>query len=229
MFNRYLSAGFLAANPATFSAVAEELELNYAPYLPASRDAAVLDVGCGMGQFLFYLKEKGYTHLLGVDVSDEAAEFCKNNVIQNVARIDDLCAFLETRPDAFDLVMMKDVIEHLPRAAVLPTLAAIHRALKPRGTVLIETGNMAAWTGTFLFYNDFTHVSGFTETSLRNVLTAVGFQRTQIIGYRERMNWRGRVLAALWRSILRLIYRAERGPQGVPSILTRLLIAVAQK
>jgi hypothetical protein len=87
---------------------------------------------------------------------------------------------------------------------------------------------MAAWTGPFLFYNDFTHQSGFTEISLRQVLVAAGFRDVLVIPHRTRLNWRGRLLNGVWTYVLKWVYRAERGAKGVPEILTRLLVAVAR-
>lgn len=33
-----------------------DFELNYARYLPGHKDAKILDIGCGRGQFISYLK-----------------------------------------------------------------------------------------------------------------------------------------------------------------------------
>ena len=37
----------------------DDLDLNYTPWLPADRDAAVLDVGCGPGRVLAFLAARG--------------------------------------------------------------------------------------------------------------------------------------------------------------------------
>ncbi|MBK8637485.1 MAG: class I SAM-dependent methyltransferase [Chromatiaceae bacterium] len=42
--------------------------------LPTDRSAAILDVGCGHGNFLFMLEQLGYRNLEGVDMSSEQLE-----------------------------------------------------------------------------------------------------------------------------------------------------------
>jgi SAM-dependent methyltransferase len=229
MFDHYLSAGFLAANPSDFGSALKEFDLNYSGLLPTDPHSAILDLGCGMGHFLYYLQQKGFANLRGVDVSGEAVEFCRQNVTRSVEQIADPVEYLNAHGGMFDLVVLKDVIEHLPRERVVPTLVAIRAALKPGGRLLVETGNMAAWSGPYLLFNDYTHTGGFTETSLRYVLTLGGFSEIRVSGNRVPQGWRGKLMSGAWTRVLRLIYRIERGPRGVPAVLTKLLIAVAQK
>ena len=41
-------------------------------WLPEDRDGKILDIGCGSGQFLYFLRKKGYTQAKGVDVDQDA-------------------------------------------------------------------------------------------------------------------------------------------------------------
>lgn len=229
LYDRYLSGAFREANPGEFTTDPRKLDLNYADLLPSDKSAAILDAGCGMGHFLHYLGQKGFTNLLGIDLSSEAIAFCRDRVSARVELVPGIEEFLRSRKDTFDLIILKDVIEHLRGESVLPTLDAIHKALKPGGTLLIETGNMASFTGTYLLYNDFTHQGGFTETSLKQVLRAAGYGRISVRGSHRRESVKDRLSHALWRRTLRWIYRAERGKSGVPAILEKLLIASATK
>ena len=47
------------------------------PYLPKDRDKWICDIGCGSGFFLYYLKQKKYKNICGVDISAEQIELCK--------------------------------------------------------------------------------------------------------------------------------------------------------
>lgn len=77
------------------------------------KDSSVLDIGCGDGAFLRYLKENGEGRaLFGVDVSREAIEALSVSGIQgalleNGARIKDLV------DRSFDYVILMEVIEHV--------------------------------------------------------------------------------------------------------------------
>ena len=48
----------------------------FGPHLPADRDAKILDLGCGCGYFLHFLRTEGYTNVLGIDSSaDQLSEY----------------------------------------------------------------------------------------------------------------------------------------------------------
>ena len=49
--------------------------------LPPSREARILDVGCGRGGMVYWLNERGYQNAEGVDLS---VEHIRRNVQQNV-------------------------------------------------------------------------------------------------------------------------------------------------
>src|SRR5438093_10360467 len=120
IYGRYLSTGFLDANRGDIAAAARKLDLNYAELLPADLDTPILDAGCGMGHFLSYLERKGYRSLVGIDASPEAIEFCRPRVAARLERVSDFPAFLAAHEREFGLVVLKDVIEHLPREDVIP-------------------------------------------------------------------------------------------------------------
>lgn len=42
--------------------------------LPSNREAKILDIGCGDGKFLFFLRRNGYTHMEGVEMSAPLAD-----------------------------------------------------------------------------------------------------------------------------------------------------------
>ena len=46
-------------------------------WLPDDRDGKILDIGCGSGQFLYFLRKKGYTQAKGVDVDKTQVEIAK--------------------------------------------------------------------------------------------------------------------------------------------------------
>lgn len=233
LYERYRTIAYERANPESLEQAAREFDANFASLIPSDSDSKILDIGCGMGKFLYYLKKKGFRNPTGVEISPEQVEYCKQNVTDQVILTDNLINFINQRHDCWDCIVMLDVIEHIPRQDVIPILAAIHGALSRGGVLLIETGNMASLTGPYLRYIDFTHESGFTENSLRQVLRAVGFSEIRVTGNKEVVySWRTRIfilMRRLWESTLRLIYRMERGWDSTPDVLSKLLIAQAKK
>lgn len=164
------------------------LDDDYGKLLPSDKNAVIIDVGCGMGHFLWYLQNKGYHNIKGIDICDEQLEWCKNNVCKNVEKVDDLLTFFLHSGAAFDLIIMNDLIEHLPKGEMVDILTGARKSLKPGGTLVCRLPNMSNIFGIYLLYNDFTHETGFTENSLRQLLHLSGFNDVVISGNKTRIN-----------------------------------------
>jgi SAM-dependent methyltransferase len=90
----------------------------------------ILDVGCGTGANLEMLAQFGDAE--GVDVSDDALEFCKLKGL-NVHK--GLAESLPFADESFDLVTALDVVEHLDDD--IAGLKEMNRVLKSDGKTLI--------------------------------------------------------------------------------------------
>lgn len=117
-------------DPAFSSFVRTFVRSDLVPLLPP--DAAVLDLGCGNGEFLTAVREVGMRGV-GWDMSEAALQLAKSRGVEVLAG--DLDSVVP--PASFDLVTMWDVIEHVPAPADLLRTAA--RALRPGGRVLVKT------------------------------------------------------------------------------------------
>jgi 2-polyprenyl-3-methyl-5-hydroxy-6-metoxy-1,4-benzoquinol methylase len=155
---------------------------HYLPHLSQidRAGAHVLDIGCNKGYLLAVMAEAGFQHLYGVDLSPLDLQIAKRIAPRAELLCGDAHDYLAGRPDQFDLVIIKAVIEHLPKQETLPMLEAIQRGLKPGGIVLVDVPNMDWLFATHERYMDFTHEAGFTPESLRQVLCNV-FAQVQVI------------------------------------------------
>ena len=90
----------------------------------------ILDVGCGTGANLEMLANFGAAE--GVDVSDDALEFCK---IKGLKAHKGLAESLPFAESSFDVVTALDVVEHLDDDVA--GLKEMHRVLKSGGKTLI--------------------------------------------------------------------------------------------
>jgi 2-polyprenyl-3-methyl-5-hydroxy-6-metoxy-1,4-benzoquinol methylase len=209
----------------------EWLEDNYESLLPANKEAAILDIGCGMGEFLYFLKQRGYQKIEGVEISEHLIAYCERLVGCPVTRISDLQEFLTSHPARYDVIYLGDVIEHFPKSDLLAILDALREALRPGGILLVRTNNAAGVAGPYLRYISLTHEVCFNDLSLRKVLETVGFKRISVFGERMRLRWRPRfivwlALRKLWFAFLNLAYLIELGTDR-PRVLTRTLLAQA--
>lgn len=108
----------------------------------------VLDVGCSMGGLLFSLyKSHHFSHISGCDIDKTAIAMAQAYKVQeHIGDEVDLCeASIDTLPysnEIFDVILMKDVGEHLENEENLyKALNELQRVLKPEGVLFIETPN----------------------------------------------------------------------------------------
>lgn len=74
----------------------------------------ILDVGCGVGNFLAHAKQRGFEDLWGIDFDRDAIEAGKKTFGLEHLEVADLSSFKGAHPDLrFDLVTFFDVFEHL--------------------------------------------------------------------------------------------------------------------
>jgi SAM-dependent methyltransferase len=100
---------------------------------PPTTGARVLDAGCGTGNNLVHLAPRGRT--FGVDLSDEALQFCRTRRVV-VAKASVLA--LPFAQDAFDLVTSFDVLYHRWVSDDRAAVQELVRVLKPGGLLLVR-------------------------------------------------------------------------------------------
>lgn len=187
IYDNYMSNVFLDAHSRK-----KEMELqckyfkkNYLKYLPQNKDCKVLELGSGMGHFYNFLLKNGYSNYEGVDLSSENIQFIKEHINPKAAvHKKDMIQFMsECGPEKYDVVVFNDVIEHLTKPEIFDVMDGVMKVLKPGGCFLIKTLNMAnPYVNTAGRYIVIDHEIGFTETSMRELLRACGYQNVKIVG-----------------------------------------------
>lgn len=229
-FDKYLTTCF--SDGRDLVAANRFYEADYKKFLPKSKDAVILDIGCGTGDFLRYLKSKGYLNASGVDVSGEMVEYCRKIGLSNVELVSDLITYLMKNSGKFDAIVLNDVIEHLKKEEIVDTMAAVRASLKKGGILILRTINFSTLGGIYLRYKDFTHTTAFTEFSLRQVLLLAGFSDIKLMGNScvirfSALSLLRFIFLNLWFMFLKLIYLLEVASDR-PGIYSKLLIAVCK-
>ncbi|GAA4464018.1 hypothetical protein GCM10023093_13580 [Nemorincola caseinilytica] len=155
-------------------AYAPALNHYYCRHLPADKQARILDIGCGDGNFVWHIQQLGYANAAGIDVSAEQIEKGRSMGIRNL-HCGDLITFLRESKDKYDAIIAKDVIEHFTRDEVFEILIEISRVLREGGTFIMQVPNGQGFFYTSIFYGDYTHEMAYTESSIRQVMLNTGF------------------------------------------------------
>jgi len=142
----------------------------------------VLDIGCGRGLLLPFLLKKE-CEVVGIDI---LAPGSVDDGFYAYHQLD-----LERKPhipypdESFDVIILADFIEHIKSSDVL--LTEVWRTLKPRGIVIISSGNIALWLyRVFLLFGSFpyarkgildeTHVHLYTLDSFCQLMRRAEFR-----------------------------------------------------
>lgn len=136
---------------------------------------AVLEVGCGLGQFLLYLQAKGVSDFLGFDQDAALADHVPDAVREHF-RVADVWGFLAFGAEGrtFDRIVLFDVLEHFAPTDGARLLAGLAAILRPRGRIVVKVPNAASPWGAQHQCGDLTHKAAYTPKSLRQLALAIG-------------------------------------------------------
>ncbi len=157
-------------------------DFRMAAWLPPSRDAAILDVGCGFPSRLHALYELGFHNLHGVDLRAGVIDAARKLLPAALQlRSGDMFRYLEECPLSFDRILLFHVLEHQSKADGMRLLSLIAAHLAAGGACVVEVPNLANVLGMHMQASDLTHQTPFTEFSLAQLLEAAGFAGTRLI------------------------------------------------
>lgn len=203
--------------------------------LPQDKSLPILDIGCGMGFFLWFLQENGFTNTVGIDLSPQQVQVAESFNVKGIQ----LCHwkdYLADKPSKFEFIMLDNVIEHLTKDEIVGFLEASLVSLRPGGILYINTPNSGSIFGLPLSFIDFTHEVFFTAASLNQVLTACGFNPVQVFGEPLiAFDWRSfvrMITFSLIKPLVKAIYIIGTGGGGrtsIPHIIEPSLVAIAKK
>ncbi len=158
-----------------------EIRSRVAGYLPYFEGATnVLDVGCGRGEFLDLLRERGVT-ASGIELNHDMVEVCRTRNL--LVSEGDAVSYLGTLPDdSLGGLFSAQVVEHLEPEYLLQFIGTAFLKLRPGAKLILETINVASWSAFFESYvRDITHVRPIHPDTLKYLVTASGFQKAEII------------------------------------------------
>lgn len=112
-----------------------ELALSFLErFFVPGRSMKILDAGCGTGGLLQYLSR--YGEAFGIDVSEDALNFCRQRGLENVRQAD--LSRWSPPPMEYDIITCMDVLYHEAVVSDAELLMKFHTSLKPAGKVILN-------------------------------------------------------------------------------------------
>ena len=150
------------------------------PWLPTDRSAPVVEIACGHGSFLYWLKERQYTKVSGVDSSQEQVEFARQ-VGFPVHEMNANKWLASQQPQGQQSIVAIDFIEHIPKDDFMDFLAGAARVLTSGGRLILRYPNGdSPLVGRNLF-NDITHFWTYTTNCLETLGRMHGFRHFDFV------------------------------------------------
>jgi SAM-dependent methyltransferase len=139
----------------------------------------ILDIGCGRGEFLELLRERGLK-ARGLDLDLDMILLCREKGLDVV--MDDAFAYLGVLPDdSVGGVFASQVIEHLHPARIIELTRLCYRKLAPGGVLIFETPNpKCLMVFADSFYKDPSHLQPAHPDTMQFLFEATGFHRVEL-------------------------------------------------
>jgi SAM-dependent methyltransferase len=138
----------------------------------------ILDVGCSTGTFVM----NDPKNIVGLDADRDAIEIAKEKGL-NCSLFDVNNKKLPYEDNTFDGVNCKSIFAHMKTH--LRFLNEVKRVMKPGAKLVIFTANIKILK--FKFFEDYTHISPFTEESIGHLLFDAGFKNFKVYNLPIRM------------------------------------------
>jgi SAM-dependent methyltransferase len=185
-----------------------------------TRESAVLELGCGPGEFLLYLHTRRVRRFLGIEMDTAAVAAAAPEVAAHICCADIWDFFPEMESGTtWDHVVMLDVLEHFSPAEGVRLLEQIKGVLAPDGRVVVRVPNMGSPWGTLYQYGDFTHKAFYNELSLSQLAAAAGYEVERFLPQR-----RGSPIRRFWERCLHALL--SRMLTVSPTIWTANIISI---
>jgi 2-polyprenyl-3-methyl-5-hydroxy-6-metoxy-1,4-benzoquinol methylase len=197
--------------------------------IPNNTGCKVLDIGCGYGHMMRYLLERGFNNVIGIDKCEPLINAAKEHVSGKGATlvVADASEFLSTIRDEFGCVLLIDVLEHFSTERALELLVSVRSSLIQGGRIVIRTPNMGNVLGCYSMYIDATHMAGYTDWSLLQLLEIAGFVSSTIHVPSRYENMKKRCYGLMNTLLHRVLYRIQG--RSMPLSFGKNIVAWGEK
>lgn len=138
----------------------------------------LLDIGCGVGDFIHTAETKGW-ECTGVEPSEDAQNIARQRIKACIIQSQDL---EKLEDESFDIITMWHVLEHVDNLKW--QVEQLHRLVKPNGRIVIAVPNYKSYDGQFYkekwaAYDVPRHLNHFNKQTITKIFKANGLTLTK--------------------------------------------------
>lgn len=172
----FLYAGFENRYRGSEDSVKKQQEIYLTYFQPGKK---VLDLGCGRGEFIDLLQQKG-VEAEGIDMNDQMIEICRDRDL-NCRKASILEVLTECQDNSLGGIFSSQVVEHLDPAYVKRMVELAYFKLSPDSSLVLETINPASvFSLVQIYFLDISHQQPVHPLALKFLMESAGFKDVEI-------------------------------------------------
>ena len=172
----FLYAGFENRYRGSEETVKKQQEIYLAYFQPGKK---VLDLGCGRGEFIDLLQQKGI-EAEGIDSNDQMIEICRDRGL-NCRKASILEVLTECQDNSLGGIFSSQVVEHLDPSYVKRMVELAYFKLSPGSPLVLETINPASvFSLVQIYFLDISHQQPVHPLALKFLMESAGFSEVKI-------------------------------------------------
>ncbi len=136
--------------------------------LASPSESDILEIGSGLGYFIYALRKAGYQKAIGCDISNEVVKRATDK-FGNFYTCTDINNYAKSSDKKYDIIVLTEVIEHIEEPVKF--LLAIASLLKNDGKIILTTPNKSFYPKESAWITDLPpiHCWWFSENSLKYI------------------------------------------------------------
>jgi len=193
------SAGFHCWHAGTREEALRKGEFLWSLYRDYAKEGPIVDLGCGEGALLLWLKEHGRARVLGVESNQELCSMAQSWGVPVVRQ--DLVHYLRGNGHEPGMFFYLDVVEHVP----FEVNEEVFRSIPVGSRIIVQTPNTNSVLGHQFYLQVPSHLAPYSPHVLHGMMSRFGYTVVAEGGVGDRPpTWKNRVRAALLRRVLGL-------------------------
>ena len=164
----YLTQLQQQSNKETLRRKKEYIQYNFGKFIDCRLqkiNCRVLEIGPGLGEFVEYCNDKEVQAIDVIDRDKGILTYLRSTYKINQS-FDSLTLFFDKKGGLYDIIMLTQVLEHIPKEEHIDLLKKLYGRLSVGGIILITVPNIGNPLAIYERYYDYTHETAFTDHSL---------------------------------------------------------------